>query len=109
MTNGVNKKKVFLIDVFSENDILQKCHTVFKMSNLRSGQGSADAGRSREEIMEREIIEYISSDWEEKEEWGIALRDKTAQSICNPTNGYLQHFDNRKEQTGDSGGSGELG
>ena len=59
--------------------------------------------------MEKERIEYIASDWEEKEEWGIALRDKTAQPICNPTNGYLQHFDNRKEQTGDLGGSGELG
>ena len=56
--------------------------------------------------MEKERIEYIASDWEEKEEWGIALRDKTAQPVCNPTNGYLQHFDNRKEETGDSGDLG---
>ena len=42
--------------------------TVFKISNLRSGQGSADERRSREEIMEKERIEYIASDWEEKEE-----------------------------------------
>ena len=101
MTNGANEKNsesfpnwcFFLLKTTSCKSATL---TIFIISNLRSGQGSADESRSREEIMERERIEYIASDWEEKEEWGIALRDKTAQSICNPTNGYLQHFDNRK-------------
>ena len=76
--------------------------TVFKISNLRSGQGSADERRSREEIMEKERIEYIASDWEEKEEWGIALRDKTAQPMCNPTTTLITEK-NKREIQGDLG------
>ena len=62
-------QKVFLIDVFLKKTSCKSATlTVFKISNLRSGQGSADERRSREEIMEKERIEYIASDWEEKEE-----------------------------------------
>ena len=62
-------QKVFLIDVFLKKTSCKSTTlTVFKISNLRSGQGSADERRSREETMERERIEYIASDWEEKEE-----------------------------------------